>query len=76
MGVSIDANIALGIMEKKKGLAKKTICELKMQLEKTTSNPFSKLSKPNKPLSPLKKVPVPKETYDRIAKEHFNKQLN
>lgn len=30
LGVSIDANIALGIMEKKTGLAKKTICELKM----------------------------------------------
>jgi hypothetical protein len=34
------------------------------------------MAKPNKPLSPLKKIPVPKEKFDKISKEHFNKQLN
>ena len=46
------------------------------QLEKTTINNFTKLTKTTKPLSPLKKIPLPKEKFDKISKQHFNKQLN
>lgn len=46
------------------------------QLEKTNSNAFSKFTKSSKPLSPLKKIPISKDAFDKISKEHFNKQLN
>ena len=34
------------------------------------------MAKSSKPLSPLKKIPLSKDTFDKISKEHFNKQLN
>lgn len=46
------------------------------QLEKTTNNVFNKTSKPNKPASPIKRVPLTKDTFDRVSKQHFTKQLN
>ena len=73
----------MNIIDRKVGIAKKVLYDLKMvypyfiqQLEKTTSNAFTKLTKPTKPLSPLKKIKVSKDQYDKISKEHFNKQLN
>lgn len=80
--ISFDSNIAMCIINRKPGMAKKVLYELKMvpyfimqQLEKTAGTSFTK-SKPSKTLSPLKKIQVSKDQFDKISKQHFNKQLN
>lgn len=83
MRVTFDSNIAMSIIDRKQGIAKKVLYELKMvnniiiqQLEKTNQNAFPKLQKTTKTLSPLKKIQISKDQFDKVNRDHFKKQLN